>query len=784
MPAGEVKAGEAFIELRASMRKLRGDMARAQAMVQRTSAKIGAMARKTAMIGGAMAAPLALGTGAAADFETQMAELQKVSDAETMAEMRGEIREMARTMPMAHDELSTLAADAARFGIEGTKNLRNFTRTAGMMGTATDLAADRAGEALAKLAEITDTPISQMENVGSAVNELSNNFATSSSEIVEASLRSSAALSQLGLSQTQIFGLTASLNAVSASARRAGTRLRRVGQQLMNPKKVEDFAEALGMDVAEFKAMREEAPIDIILTMAKSLKEGNKTGEKLRGTLNSVSRQALAGLGQNFDSVQEALGMSNKAFEEATSLQREYNIQSNTTIARLKTLRNNLYDVGITIGNVMLPAVKQAINSLINAAGVVGDFISANKDLVKVWGAAAGGFLTLAAGAFTLQGALWVLSSVIGAVTLPLTALIGAVTGLSAIIGGIGSAFAAIASPITIAIGAITAVTVALLKFTRAGDLVSSAVSSIFGDLADIVEDTFGAMRNAIVGGDLKLAARIAMTSVKLEVMKVVSSIKSLWTGMIEKMMNTALDISLGLAKATNQGEKFLGWLKADFLTGIEKTVGAGQKAWATLGMALNNVTDPAKFKSRMKQISGMTDARIDKIWEQYRAQKEAGKSVLEIREWMVSKLKNLNKEQSDSMTSETEKSVRRMEASLAGMKVEAGIKEAFAGVDIGGALKSFFGIDILETIFGKKEKGIVSNIVADIKKAISETGEGIQTDMRMQAQGTFSATRLAGRFAGGEPIQKRQLEYMKQTAENTSRSARESEKQKTTYGA
>jgi ABC-type transporter Mla subunit MlaD len=185
-------------------------------------------------VGGALAAlsagALMNAVNAARSFETAMVEVEKVTDPETAAAMSEEIRNMAETIPLAQEELAGLAADAARFGIRGPENLRKFSESVAKMATATDLSTDEAGQALAKLSELTNTPVDQIENLGSVINELSNTAATSSSEITDSMLRSSAALSQLGLNQTQIAAMSASLNEVSASSRRAGTRLRRVAQ--------------------------------------------------------------------------------------------------------------------------------------------------------------------------------------------------------------------------------------------------------------------------------------------------------------------------------------------------------------------------------------------------------------------------------------------------------------------------------------------------------------------------------------------------------------------------
>ena len=323
---------------------------------------------------------------AAREFEDAMVEVEKVTNPETAAAMTDEVRNMAETIPLAQDELAGLAADAARFGVRGPENIRAFTEAVSKMAVATNLSANEAGESLSRISELTDTSVGNIENLGSAINELSNNFATSSQEIVDATLRSGAALSQLGLEQTEITGLAAALNEVSESSRRAGTRLRRVAQEMMNPDKVGDLASALGMTVGEFETMRDESPVELMRQMAQAMVDGGDRADALRSTLSTASRQAVGGLAQNLDGMNSALDQSQTAFEENTSLQAEFEAQSDTLNNQLTLLKNNLRNSAIEIGNVFLPGLTSAVEA-------VNDYISAGDGLLsaldaqtKAWG--------------------------------------------------------------------------------------------------------------------------------------------------------------------------------------------------------------------------------------------------------------------------------------------------------------------------------------------------------------------------------------------------------------
>ena len=351
--------------------------------------------RKAAgLAGGALAAlsvgGLAAATSAAADFEEAMIEVEKVTDPTTAAAMSAEIRDLATNIPLAQKELAALAADAARFGVRGPENIRQFTEATAKMATATNLGTQEAGEALARLSELTDTPVDKIENLGSVVNELSNNFATSSSEIVDSMLRASGSLAQLGLNQRQIAGLTASLNEVSESSERAGTRLRRLGQELLEPGKVDDVSSALGLTAEEFEALRQNDPSEIIRRMAETMQEGGSSADKLRSTLSSTSRQAVAGLAANMEGLSDATTTANESYAAGTSLQGEFEAATSTFNSQLKLLKNRFRNSAIEIGNVFLPELTNAIkavNTYLDSSDTLLSRLSAQE---KAWGLVAG----------------------------------------------------------------------------------------------------------------------------------------------------------------------------------------------------------------------------------------------------------------------------------------------------------------------------------------------------------------------------------------------------------
>jgi len=424
---------------------------------------------------------IAKATQAAVDFESQMAEVQKVTSEAVADEMSGKIQQMAKDIPLTTKKLASLTEQAGRFGVEGTKNIKEFTRNVAKMATATDLTADEAGTAFAKLSTLTKTPIPQTENLGSAINELSNTAAASSSEITDTMLRASGTLTQLGMSTTDIVALSGAMNEVSSSARRAGSGLRRVGQEIKNPKKVSDFAAALGITSQKFRSLRDNSPIKLFKMMAKEMANNTEKGKALRKQFSTYSRKTLSSLGQNIEGVNDALETSSKAFEENTSLQREFAIQSKTAANQLKLLKNSITVVAQESGGVFLPAFAAIISVIKDGINAFSDFNSALNGV---------------------PGAVVLVSGVIGGLTTAFTALQGTIAASS--IYTLGSVFLAVLGPVSAVAAAVAALAAAWQKdfagIRSATTRVAKSVKKYIGGIATFAFDELSGKVDAAKG--------------------------------------------------------------------------------------------------------------------------------------------------------------------------------------------------------------------------------------------------------------------------------------------
>ena len=290
-------------------------------------------------------------------FEMQALELKKVMGGEIAEPVIQSVRELSLVMPVAREQLMNVAATAARLGIRGRENILKFTEVVAKIGIATDVSAEQAAESLARLAKQTGMPISDMEGLGAAINQLDNTMATSSAGIIDAASRSAAELSRLGFTVPEIISLNAALAEVSESASRAGTRLNMLAQEFGNPKKAEHFGKAIGMTGDAFTKLRREMPLEALLQLVDVMRDGGDVADELASNVNSRVRRALQQFAVNEEGLTHALKEGNLEFIERNSLNREYGEALQLVNSKQVILKNNVDELQTKIGEGLRPAI-------------------------------------------------------------------------------------------------------------------------------------------------------------------------------------------------------------------------------------------------------------------------------------------------------------------------------------------------------------------------------------------------------------------------------------------
>ena len=176
-----------------------------------------------------MVAAAATAMKLASDFESSFAGIRKTVDAteDQFAALSQGMRDMAKEIPVNVNELNRIGEAAGQLGIK-TENILGFTRVMADLGVTTNLAADEAATALARIANITGTSQGDFDRMGSTIVALGNSFATTEREIVDFATRIAAVGDLAGFTEAEIFGIGAAMSSVGVQSEMGGTAVQKV----------------------------------------------------------------------------------------------------------------------------------------------------------------------------------------------------------------------------------------------------------------------------------------------------------------------------------------------------------------------------------------------------------------------------------------------------------------------------------------------------------------------------------------------------------------------------
>ncbi|WP_230319078.1 phage tail tape measure protein [Enterococcus casseliflavus] len=183
-----------------------------------------------------IAAGVAAVTAAAISWESAFAGVKKTSDevvdsngnvVYSYDDLEASLRNLANELPSTHSEIAAVAEAAGQLGIQ-TDNVSAFTKVMIDLGESTNMSAETAATELARFANITQMSQDKFSNLGSALVDLGNNFATTESEISAMALRLAGAGAQIGMSEGDILGFAAALSSVGIEAEAGGSAFSKV----------------------------------------------------------------------------------------------------------------------------------------------------------------------------------------------------------------------------------------------------------------------------------------------------------------------------------------------------------------------------------------------------------------------------------------------------------------------------------------------------------------------------------------------------------------------------
>lgn len=276
--------------------------------------------------------------------------------------------DMGSAMPI--EKLHEMAQAAGRLGIEGEDALFGYVKSAEKVLIAMDELGDEAPEVMMKLAGIFDLTESMgteqaMLSVGSAINSLGASCAASTPNLVEFAGRLGAVANSTDMTMSEMLAFGAVLDDQNVSMEKSSTALQSIITKMYA--NTADFAAAMRVPVEELNAALKRSSTEGLMMFVESLQDLDKQGVakvltdlKVAGQGNVQTINTLVG---NIDMLKEKLEESNRAFEEATSVDNEAATAMGGVSYQMEQAEQQMRQLRMEIGAQLAPMVLSLTSS-------------------------------------------------------------------------------------------------------------------------------------------------------------------------------------------------------------------------------------------------------------------------------------------------------------------------------------------------------------------------------------------------------------------------------------
>lgn len=364
---------------------------------------LGQIAKQAAAIASAAWGALKIGefvtdsVQAAVDFESAMADVAKVVDGlrdengnltDSYYAMSDSIVQMSKDIPMAAEDLAAITAAAGTAGIAADE-LTTFTETAAKMGVAFDTTAEQAGDWMAKWRTSFSMGQEEVTALADQINYLSNNSASTASEISTIVTAAGPLGDVAGISAAQIAALGSTMVGVGVQQDVAATGIRKLATTMVAgssaTKAQATVLQQLGLDATEMAERMQTDAEGAILTFLEAVSKLPEAEQAaaLKNYFSQESVGAIAPLLTNLDVLRERFEMVADAQLYAGSMDAEYAARAATTANNIQLYENRIAALKIQIGNYLLPVVNKVLGAASTGLDWLSDKIASAEGTVS-----------------------------------------------------------------------------------------------------------------------------------------------------------------------------------------------------------------------------------------------------------------------------------------------------------------------------------------------------------------------------------------------------------------
>lgn len=464
-------------------------------------------------------------------------------------------------------ELLELAEEAGRLGFTGVENVRAFTEEANKMQVA--LGDDLTIEQIREVGKMTNVYkvgaetgkdfAGAMNALGSAINEVAASGANQAGFLVDYLKRQAGVSSQTKVTAANNLAYAATFDEIGQSVEVSATAMNKVWMDMY--KNTGQYAKIAGVNINEFKEILNTDANQAMMLFLKGLNNTNGGFDIMLEMLGDLEvggargAQAILALAANTDRLAEIQGTSNKALQEATSLNDEYALKNDNLAGKISKLQKQI--ASLFVSDTFNNWITSGVNALI-------DFVKWLKETGKwieknmVWFKAIGSVVLGYVGALASLLAIEKIRIVVQKTNLSLQQIRVMWLNREAIaVNLVANAIEFFSGKIVINTAVTEANTVALTKWQKLFNAVrflnpwALAIAGAVAFIAIIkaVRDNYEKMRNEFINKTVEIKFTSKANEVKKELDSKLQEIKS----DIESDDKNRINLSIGIADKSIQ---------------------------------------------------------------------------------------------------------------------------------------------------------------------------------------------------------------------------------------
>lgn len=570
------------------------------------------MMKVTTAIGGVAAASVTV----AANFEQQMSKVQAISGA--TAEETDKLTESARQWGRDTKYSATEAGEAFEYMalagwktddmLEGIGGILNLAAASAMdLGTASDIVTDYltafglSAKDAGKFADEMAYAMSHSNTTTEALGEAYKNCAATAASMGYSVEETTAVLMTMANAGVKGGEAGTALNAImtrlATDTKGCATELSKYGVEVYDAQgNMNSLSSILTGVRGVWNNLTDEQQANLAKTIA-----GTNQFSALQTIMSGLSDEAIAS-GMSFSDYAEALqNCDGTASDMAATMQ-------DNLLGRLTQLKSKLEDIGITVGNALLPFMEKAVAKI----GELADKFAAlspqqQETILKIAGvvAAIGPLLTIVGKAISVSGQI---SSGIGKVVGKLAAMGTTASGATGGMAVLKGALAAITSPVGIAVAAIAAITAVIVTLWNTNEDFRNKITEIW----DRIKTVFTEFGQHITD---------KLNSLGFDFENFGEVVKAIWEGfcnllapIIEGVFNNIANIiETTLNVITGVFDFFVALFTGDWSGAWDAVKGIFESVWNGLKEYISNILNT--IKGVADAFLGLFGTSWDEVW-------------------------------------------------------------------------------------------------------------------------------------------------------------------------